>query len=110
MKLYGIEMKEKIMKIEKSKKKEKKYTAQVKNLKNNEIRFIHFGADGYEQFKDSTGLGCYTKNNHNDIRRRRNYFSRHSNGIKTKKDAIVYEIKKNKKFLNSKILSHIYLW
>tara|TARA_A100001015_G_C15038882_1_gene738189 strand:+ start:3513 stop:3845 length:333 start_codon:yes stop_codon:yes gene_type:complete len=110
MKIYGIEMKEKILKIEKSKLKQKKYTAYVQDLKNNKIRLIHFGADGYEQFKDSTDKGYYTKNNHGDPRRRRNYFSRHSSGIQTKKEAIIYEIKKNNKYFNSKILSHKYLW
>ena len=86
-------MKEKIVKFEKSKIKEKKYTAYVKDLKTKRVRQIHFGADGYEQYKDSTGIWYYTKNNHGDPRRRRNYFSRHSHGIKTKKEATIMEIK-----------------
>lgn len=108
--IYGIKMKEKIIKFEKSKIKHKKYTAYVQDLKSKKIRQIHFGADGYEQFKDSTGIGYYTKYNHGDLRRRRNYFSRHSSGIKTKKEATIMEIKKNKGLFNSKILSHKYLW
>ena len=108
--IYGIKMKETIVKFEKSKIKEKKYTAYVKDLKTKRVRQIHFGADGYEQYKDSTGIGYYTKNNHGDHRRRRNYFSRHSHGIKTKKEATIMEIKKSKGYFNSKILSHKYLW
>ena len=62
-----INMKEKIIKFEKSKLKEKKYTVYLKDNNTKEIRKIHFGADGYEQYKDSTGLNCYSKFNHNDV-------------------------------------------
>ena len=72
-------------------------------------RKIHFGSSGYGQFKDSTPLKLYAKRNHNDPKRRANYFSRHS-GVKTKKEALRIEWKKSKGKLNAKLLSHIYLW
>jgi len=109
--IYGLKMKEKIIKITKSKTNGKKYTAHIQNLKDkNKIKQIDFGGHGYEQYKDSTGLGFYTKYNHGDMNRRKNYFSRHSNGFKTKKEAIIYEIKKSKGYFNARILSHKYLW
>ena len=103
-------MNEKIIKFEKSNNKNKKYMAIIKDINTNKIRKIHFGGNGYEQFKDSTGLGYYSNVNHSDNNRRRNYFSRHSNGIKTKQLATIYEIKKSNGYYNAKILSHIYLW
>ena len=38
--------------------------AYVKDKKTKETRIIHFGASDYEQFKDSTGVGKYTRKNH----------------------------------------------
>jgi len=102
-------MKEKIVNIKKSKRKGKKYMALVKNIQNNKTRKIHFGASDYEQFKDSTGKGHYTRKNHGDRKRRRNYFSRHS-GVKTKRKALKQEIQKSNGRFNPKILSHKYLW
>ena len=43
-------------------------------------------------------------------KRRDNYFSRHSGGIKNKKKALAKEIRKSKGLYNAKILSHKYLW
>ena len=102
-------MRERVLYIRKSKRKGKKYMALVQNKKNKKIRKLHFGASNYEQFKDSTKKGYYTRKNHGDKRRRRNYFMRHS-GVKTKRRAIRKEIKKSKGIFNAKILSHRYLW
>ena len=82
----------------------KKYMAILRNGDK-----IHFGGKGYEQFKDSTGLGLYSHMDHGDKKRRENYFSRHSFGIKNKKDALKYEWNKSKR-ITAKILSHQYLW
>lgn len=68
----------KFIKFEKSKAKNKKYTAFIKNKKNDRIIKIHFGDDRYEHFKDSTGLGVWKKKDHMDPERRRRYQSRHS--------------------------------
>ena len=109
LKRYGVNMKEKIINLKKSTNKGKKYTASVKNINTGKERTIHFGGKGYEQFKDSTGLGHYSHVNHGTLKRKKNYFSRHS-GEKTKNKAVVKELKKSKGCYNAKILSHIYLW
>jgi hypothetical protein len=109
LKRYGVNMKEKIINLKKSTNKGKKYTASVKNINTGKERTIHFGGKGYEQFKDSTGLGHYSHVNHGTLKRKKNYFSRHSRE-KTKNKAVVKELKKSKGCYNAKILSHIYLW
>ena len=109
LKRYGINMKEKIVNLKKSTIKGKKYTATVKNINSDKERTLHFGGKGYEQFKDSTGLGHYSHVNHGTLKRKQNYFSRHS-GEKTKRKAVIKELKKAKGCYNAKILSHIYLW
>jgi hypothetical protein len=102
-------MRERIVKLLKSKRKGKKYAAIVANRRTRKKRIIHFGAHKYEQFKDSTGLGYYTRKNHGNKRRRQSYFSRHS-GIKTKAKAVAKEKRKSRRKYNAKILSHVYLW
>ena len=101
-------MKETIIKMERGP-KFKKYTAYIKNNGTKKIRKIHFGDNRYEQFKDRTKLGVYSKRNHDDKRRQRNYYNRHS-GEPKRKDAIALEEKKSSGIYNAKILSHIYLW
>ena len=100
-------MKEKIIKFEKSKRKGKKYMVIVENKKTGKHRTLHFGATGYEQFKDSTPLKLYSKGNHGDPKRRRNYFNRHS-GTPNKRDAVKKESRSG--LYSPKLLSHIYLW
>lgn len=101
-------MKEKILYIKKSTRSEKKYMVcvQYKKLK---PRIIHFGAKGYQQYRDSTRLKLYSSKNHLDKKRRENYFKRHS-GVPNKKEALQKEITKSKGKYNAKILSHKYLW
>lgn len=70
---------------------------------------IHFGSSSYQQFKDSTGLGLYSHLDHGDKKRRENYFSRHSAGIRNKRDALKYEWNRSRR-VTAKILSHRYLW
>ena len=106
---YGLIMKEHILSIKPSSNPEKKYMAVVKDKKTNETRLIHFGASDYEQFKDSSGVGKYTRKNHGNPKRRHNYFTRHS-GIGNKKAATIKEINKSDGYYNPKIFSHIYLW
>ena len=102
-------MKERIVSFEKSSRPEKKYMANVKDLSTGKIRVIHFGASDYQQYKDRTGLGFYTKKNHGDIKRMRRYFTRHS-GTPVREKAIEKEKKKSNGYYNPKILSHIYLF
>lgn len=106
----GSKMRERIIRFEKSPNPEKKYVAYIKSLDTGKVHTIHFGASDYEQFKDRTPLKLYSKKNHSDRRRQRNYYSRHSHGITNRKKAIEYEIRKSKGYYNAKILSHIYLW
>lgn len=103
-------MKEEIVNIKRGK-FPKKYTATVKkkNDRDAKTRTIHFGDQNYEQFKDRTKLGLYTRKNHGNIRRQQNYYSRHS-GEKNRRRAIAKEMRKSKGQYNAKILSHRYLW
>jgi|UniRef100_A0A6C0BVZ1 hypothetical protein len=101
-------MNEKIINIKKGK-FPKKYTAYVKHKISKKIRKIHFGDQNYEQFKDRTRLGIYTKKNHGNKKRQRNYYSRHS-GEANRQRAIRKEEKKSRGDYNAKILSHRYLW
>ena len=110
--LYFIDydiMKERIIKMNVSNRKGKKYKVIVMNKKSKKLRTIHFGASSYEQYKDTTKIKKYKSKNHLDIKRRRNYFLRHS-GVTNKTTALKKEIKKNNGFYNPKILSHTYLW
>ena len=101
-------MKEKIIKFKKGP-FPKKYTAYIKNIKFGTVRKIHFGDSRYQQYRDRTPLGLYTKKNHGTRKRMQNYYSRHS-GTKSRKLAIKKEKSKSKGLYNAKILSHEYLW
>ena len=102
-------MKERILKFEKSKQKGKKYTVIVEDRDTKKTRTIHFGGLGYQQYKDRTPLKLYAKDNHNTRKRMRNYLKRHS-GTPLRSEAIKKEIAKSGGYYNAKILSHIYLW
>ena len=102
-------MEETILKIKKSDVKNKKYKAIVKNILTDETREINFGDSRYEQYKDRTPLKIYKHLNHNDKKRRDNYFNRFS-GTTDKLDAINNEISKSNGLFTAKILSHIFLW
>ena len=67
-------------------------------------RWVHFGDNRYQQYKDSTGLGLYSHLDHGDKRRRAMYFQRHSDV--GKKKAALRKTKKN----TPKWFSHKYLW
>ena len=101
-------MNETIVKMERGP-KFKKYTAYIKNNVTKRIRKIHFGDNRYEQYKDRTKLGLYSRKNHNNKRRQNNYYNRHS-GEPNRKKAIILEKKRSGGDYNAKILSHIYLW
>jgi hypothetical protein len=105
----GGKMRERIVKFMKSARKGKKYSAIVENRKTRKQRVVHFGATGYQQYKDRTPLGLYKARDHGDRKRMQNYFSRHS-GTKTRKLAIEKEKRKSGFLYNPKILSHEYLW
>ena len=71
-----------LVEFEKSHLPSKKYNAVLVNRKTgNEVR-VPFGASGYEQYKDTTGLNLYYNYNHYDKERRRLYKERHKKDIK----------------------------
>lgn len=81
----------KFIKFTRSSKKDKKYTAILQNKKTGKQRTIHFGGikkDGtpYSQYKDTTGLGLYSKYDTNDKKRRELYRQRHSKEVPSFKD------------------------
>lgn len=100
-------MRDRILSIQRSPKKDKKYRAIVQRGEKKVP--IDFGGKGYEQYKDSTGKGYYTKYNHGDKTRRRDYFMRHS-GVPTKAEAMKVENRKNPGKWTPKKLAHKYLW
>ena len=85
--------------FKKSTKKDKKYM-----VKTPSGRWIHFGARGMEQFKDSTGLGLYSKFDHGDKERQRRYLAR-AKGIKNKKGELTYKDPESANYYSVK-----YLW
>jgi hypothetical protein len=54
----------------------KKYTAVLEDKKSKKIIHIAFGDKRYEQYKDNV-LGLYSHLDHNDIKRKNNYRTRH---------------------------------
>ena len=50
----------KFLRFEKSKRKGKKYDAVLQNKETKREVRVPFGAIGYQQWKDSTGLGLYS--------------------------------------------------
>ena len=70
-KVGGRNMKEKVIRFEKGP-GFKKYTAHVEDRKTHSTRKIHFGDRRYQQFKDRTPLGLYTRGDHGDRKRQQN--------------------------------------
>ena len=66
------------VKFVRSKDPKKKYDAILKNKKTARLSRISFGARGYEQYEDSTGLKLYSAFNHLDDNRKRLYRKRHA--------------------------------
>ena len=67
----------KFVKFQKSNTQNKKYDAIIENKNTGDEIIIPFGANTYEQYKDSTGLGLYSKFDHGDKLRRTLYKKRH---------------------------------
>ena len=85
--------------FKKSNRKGKKYMVKTPSGK-----WIHFGASGMEQFKDSTGLGLYSHLNHIDKERRRRYLAR-AKGIKNKQGKLTWDNPESANYYSVK-----YLW
>jgi len=85
----------------------KKYKVVIYEKKDGEmkkVKTVSFGDNRYEQYKDSTPLKLYTKKNHGDKARRKNYLSR-SGGIKNSKGE-----KTGLKKFTANYFSRKYLW
>jgi hypothetical protein len=67
-----------LMGFEPSTRRGKKYMALVKPRgKDGPIKRVHFGSIGYQQYRDTTGIGVYSHLDHLDESRRRSYRARH---------------------------------
>jgi len=74
----------KLLKFARSHSRGKKYDAILVNRRTRKEKRVPFGALGYEQYRDSTGLGLYSRSNHGDLKRRKRYRRRHA-GENTRK-------------------------
>ena len=66
-----------LVRFERSRTKNKKYDAIIEDRKTKRTQRVPFGQIGYEQYKDSTGLKLYSRLDHGDEERRKNYKARH---------------------------------
>ena len=89
-------------KFERSTRKNKKYSVTTPSGKT-----IHFGAieNGVPmgQYRDNTGLGLYSKYDHNDKKRRANYLAR-AKGIKDKNGKLTWKDKESPNYYSIKFL------
>ena len=65
------------VKFERSHMPDKKYNVVLRNKSTGRTKKISFGAKGYAQYKDSTGLKLYSSLDHLDEERRKRYLKRH---------------------------------
>jgi len=65
----------KLLRFEKSKRAGKKYDAVLRNKKTGGEKRVPFGATGYENYGDKTGLGLYKGTG--DLEQRKRYRARH---------------------------------
>lgn len=68
--------------LKKSTRLHKKYMIFVNN------KWIHFGDNRYQQYKDKTPLKLYSHLDHNDSKRRASYYARH--GLTKDKNSAKY--------------------
>lgn len=85
-----------LLRFERSRTKNKKYDAIIEDVKTKRTQRVPFGQIGYSQYLDSTGKKLYSRNDHKDLERRKNYLARH-------------EKTRHKKF-SSSWLSATFLW
>ena len=73
-----------LIKFKKSNTQFKKYDAIIMDKITKRKQIIPFGDKRYEQYRDDTNLRLYTRLNHLDEKRRKNYLSRHAETMKKK--------------------------
>ena len=88
--------------IRPSSRKNKKYSATIKS-KAGRTRTVHFGHPDYQQYRDVTGLGLYSRCNHGDRERRSRYFARHE-GVRKKNGSLAIDDPTSASFLSAVLL------
>jgi hypothetical protein len=66
-----------LVRFERSRTKNKKYDGIIEDRKTKRTQRVPFGQIGYAQYKDITGLKLYSRLDHGDEERRKNYKARH---------------------------------
>jgi hypothetical protein len=66
-----------LIRFERSRTKNKKYDGIIEDRKTKRTQRVPFGQIGYAQYKDITGLKLYSRLDHGDEERRKNYKARH---------------------------------
>jgi hypothetical protein len=72
----------KLLGYRKSKRKYKKYDAILENKTTKKLKYVPFGDNRYENYRDLTGLDLYPHLLHSDNNRRRLYRARHNKDLK----------------------------
>ena len=67
-----------LVRFKKSNTRYKKYDAIIEDVVTKRQQTVPFGDVRYSQYRDDTGLGRYTKLNHNDKKRKDDYLARHA--------------------------------
>lgn len=70
------------VKFQKSETPFKKYDAIIKRKSTGKLVRIPFGAVGYDQYKDKTGLGLFSSYDHGNATRRHSYRARHAGTLR----------------------------
>ena len=72
----------KLLGFRKSTKEFKKYDAILKDRKTGKIKYMSFGDNRFDNFRDMTGLDLYPDKIHNDKKRRLLYRLRHHHNVR----------------------------
>lgn len=72
----------KLLGFRKSTKEFKKYDAILSNRKTGKIKYMSFGDNRFDNFRDMTGLDLYPDKIHNDKKRRLLYRIRHHHNLR----------------------------
>lgn len=79
-----------LIRFERSRTKGKKYDAIIEDVKTKRTQRVPFGQIGYDQYFDSTGKKLYSRFDHKDPERRKNYLARHEKTRHKKHSASYY--------------------
>ena len=71
----------------------KKYNAIIEDVKTRKRMKVPFGSSIHEQYRDDVPLKIYSRLDHNDEKRRKNYLARHGDTMKKKFSASYFSAK-----------------